>query len=146
MLVTSAGTVLFVHVNSYQLWVYKPAGTYQPAWQPTITTYPANCVVGGTYTVTGTQFNGFTQGAAFGDDAQSATNYPLVQITNNATGHKFFARTHDHSTMAVATGNLVTLTSFDILPTSAGTEFGDSTMVVIANGIPSKPVGIIVEQ
>ena len=146
MLVTSAGTVLFVHVNSFQLWVYKPAGTYQPAWQPTITTYPANCVVGGTYTVTGTQFNGFTQGAAFGDDAQSATNYPLVQITNNATGHKFFARTHDHSTMAVATGNLVTFTSFDILPTSAGTEFGDSTMVVIANGIPSKPVGIIVEQ
>lgn len=96
--------------------------------------------------MTGTQFNGLTQGAAFGDDAQSATNYPLVQITNNATGHKFFARTHDHSTMAVATGNLVTFTSFDILPTSAGTEFGDSTMVVIANGIPSKPVGIIVEQ
>jgi hypothetical protein len=146
MLVTSAGTVLFVHVNSYQLWVYKPAGTYLPAWQPTITTYPATCVVGGTYTVSGTQFNGFTQGAAFGDDVQSATNYPLVQITNNITKHKFFARTHGHSTMAVATGNAVTSTSFDILPTSAGTEFGNSTMVVIANGIPSKPVGIIVEQ
>jgi hypothetical protein len=69
-----------------------------------------------------------------------------VQITNNATGHKFFARTHNHSTMAVATGNAITSTQFDILPTTSGTEFGDSTLVVIANGIPSNPVGIIVEQ
>jgi hypothetical protein len=82
----------------------------------------------------------------YGDDVQSATNYPLVQITNNATRHKFFARTHDHSTMAVATGNAMTSTQFDILPTSSGTEFGASTLVVIANGIPSKPVGITVSQ
>jgi hypothetical protein len=102
--------------------------------------------VGQTYTVSGTQFNGLSQGAAYGDDVQSATNYPLVQITNNATGHKFFARTHDHSTMAVATGNAITSTQFDILPTSSGTEFGASTLVVIANGIPSKPVGITVSQ
>ena len=148
MLVTSQGTVLFVHVNSFNLWIYKPLGTYQAAWQPTICPgcYPANCVVGGTYTVSGTQFNGFSQGAAYGDDAQSATNFPLVQIQNNATHHKFFARTHGFSTMAMATGNAVTFTSFDILPTSAGTEFGDSTLVVIANGIPSKPVGLIVGQ
>ena len=146
MLVTPTGNVLFTHVGSFQLWIYKPAGTYQPAWQPTITSYPANCFEGQTYTVTGTQFNGFTQGAAFGDDAQSATNYPLVQITNDITKHKFFARTHSHSTMAVATGAAVTFTSFDILPVSSGTEFGNSTMVVIANGIPSNPVGIIVSQ
>jgi hypothetical protein len=104
------------------------------------------CFVGQTYTVSGTQFNGLSQGAAYGDDVQSATNYPLVQITNNATGHKFFARTHDHSTMAVATGGASTSTQFDILPTSSGTEFGPSTLVVIANGIPSKPVGITVSQ
>ena len=148
MLVIPTGNVLFLHVNTAQVWSYKPAGTYQPAWQPTICPgcYPATCVVGGTYTVSGTQFNGLSQGAAFGDDAQSATNYPLVQITNNATGHKFFARTHNHSTMAVATGNAITSTQFDILPTTSGTEFGDSTLVVIANGIPSNPVGIIVEQ
>jgi hypothetical protein len=148
MLVTSAGTVLFLHVSTNQVWVYKPAGTYLSAWRPTICAacYPATCIVGGTYTVSGTQFNGLTQGAAFGDDAQSATNFPLVQITNNATGHKFFARTHDFSTMAVATGATLTSTQFDILPTTSGTEFGASTLVVIANGIPSKPVGIIVEQ
>jgi hypothetical protein len=148
MLITPEGSVLFLHVNTTQVWVYKPAGTYQKEWQPTIcpSCYPAECFVGETYMVSGTQFNGLTQGAAFGDDAQSATNFPLVQITNNKTGHKFFARTHNFSTMAVATGGTVTSTLFDILPTSSGTEFGDSTMVVIANGIPSDPVGIIVKQ
>jgi hypothetical protein len=93
--------------------------------------------------VKGTQFNGLSQGAAFGDDAQSATNYPLVLITNNATGHKHFARTHHFSTMAVATGNQLVSCRFDVLP---GTETGDSTMVVIANGIPSNSVGIVIEQ
>ena len=148
MLVIPTGGVLFLHVGTTSAWVYRAAGTYNPAWQPTICNgcYPSVCFVGHTYTVSGTQFNGLSQGAAFGDDAQSATNYPLVQITNNKTGHKFFARTHNHSTMAVATGNALTSTEFDILPTSSGTEFGDSTLVVIANGIPSKPVGIIVEQ
>lgn len=148
MLVTAAGTVLLTHVGTPQMWFYAPAGTYEAAWQPHICTgcYPATCYVGDTYTVSGTQFNGLSQGAAFGDDAQSATNYPLVQITNNATGHKFFARTHGFSTMGVATGNKTTSTKFTILPTSEGTEFGDSTMVVIANGIPSNTVGIVVAQ
>ena len=145
MLVTPSGTILLTHLGSPNIWFYSPAGTYQSSWQPTICPgcYPAVAFVGQTYTVSGTQFNGLSQGAAFGDDGQSATNYPLVRITNNKTGHKFFARTHDHSTMGVATGTQVTSTSFDILP---GTEGGDSTLVVIANGIPSKPVGIIVER
>jgi hypothetical protein len=148
MLVIPTGGVLFLHRTTAQAWVYKAAGTYKSAWRPTICPgcYPSVCIVGQTYTVTGTQFNGLSQGAAYGDDVQSATNYPLVQITNNATGHKFFARTHDHSTMAVATGNAITSTQFDILPTSSGTEFGASTLVVIANGIPSKPVGITVSR
>jgi len=148
MLVLPSGNVLFLHAGTPQVWIYKPKGTYKTAWRPTICPgcYPAICHVGGTYTVSGTQFNGLTQGAAYGDDAQSATNYPLVQITNNATGHKFFARTHNHSTMAIATGGLATSTEFDILPVSSGTEFGDSTMVVIANGIPSLPVGITVQD
>jgi hypothetical protein len=83
------------------------------------------------------QLNGLSQGAAFGDDAQSATNYP---ITNNATGHKYFARTHGHSTMGVATGSFPTSTSFTVLP---GTETSDSTRAVIANGIPSNTVGLL---
>jgi hypothetical protein len=57
---------------------------------------------GGSYVVSGHLFNGLSQGAAYGDDAQSATNYPLVRITNLGTGHVFYSRTHDHSSMAVA--------------------------------------------
>jgi hypothetical protein len=139
MLITPAGTILLTHVNSNNIWFYSPAGTYQPSWQPTITgCYPAVGYINHTYSVCGTQFNGLSQGASFGDDAQSATNYPIVKITNSSTGHQFFARTHGHSTMAVATGAAATSTNFDILP---GTETGDSSLVVIANGIPSAPVG-----
>jgi hypothetical protein len=145
MLVTASGTILLTHEGSNNMWFFHPAGTYEAAWQPHICAgcYPATAFIGSTYTVKGTQFNGLSQGAAFGDDAQSATNYPLVLITNNATGHKHFARTHHFSTMAVATGNQLVSCRFDVLP---GTETGDSTMVVIANGIPSNSVGIVIEQ
>ena len=43
-----------------------------------------------------------------------ATNYPLVRITNNSTHHVFYARTHDHSTMGVATGSATVSTNFDV--------------------------------
>ena len=145
MLITAAGSILLTHLGSNNIWFFHPIGTYEAAWQPQICAgcYPAIADIGSTYTVSGTQFNGLSQGAAFGDDGQSATNYPLVRITNNATGHRFFARTHNFSTMAVATGNQLVSCLFDVLP---GTEGGDSTMVVIANGIPSDPVGIIIQQ
>ena len=78
-------------------------------------------------------------GASYGDDAQSATNYPLVRITNNATGDLAYARTHNHSTMAVATGSALVSTLFDV-PTNI--ETGPSTLQVVANGIPSAEVPI----
>ena len=53
------------------------------------------------YVVEGYLFNGLTQGAFYGDDVQAATNYPLVRITNKATGHVFYSRTHDHSSMGL---------------------------------------------
>jgi hypothetical protein len=65
----------------------------------------------------------------------------LVRITNKSTGHVFYARTHNHSTMAVATGTKIVSTSFDV---PAGTETGASSLVVVANGIPSPPVSITV--
>jgi hypothetical protein len=82
-----------------------------------------------------------SQGAAYGDDQQSATNYPLVRITNNATGHVFYSRTHDHSSMGVASGAFVS-THFDV-PTTQ--EHGPSQLVVVANGIPSAAVAVTVD-
>jgi hypothetical protein len=145
MLVTAEGNIMFVQTDTDNLYVYSKDWSYPDAWRPTICggCYPTTVVKGETYTVSGTQFNGLSQGAAYGDDAQSATNYPLVLITNSASGHKFFARTHDFSTMAVATGSLGTFTLFDVTP---NIELGKSSLVVIANGIPSTSVDIDVTE
>ena len=121
--------------------VYTASGTYQTAWAPAIHSVPTTVVRGSTYKITGTQFNGLSQAAAFGDEYQTATNYPLVRITNNSTGHVFYAKTHDHSTMGVATGTKPVFTNFDV---PAGMETGASSLVVVANGIPSLAVSIMV--
>jgi len=71
----------------------------------------------------------------------SAVPRSLADVTNNATGHAFYARTHDHSTMGVATGSATVSTNFDV-PT--GMETGASSLVVVANGIPSTPVSVTV--
>jgi hypothetical protein len=122
--------------------VYQPSGTYNPAWQPTISSVPSTVTRGSTYKISGTQFNGLSQAAAFGDEVETATNYPLVRITNNSTGHVFYARTHDHSTMGVATGKKTVSTNFDV---PSGMETGASSLVVVANGIPSAPSSITVQ-
>lgn len=122
--------------------VYTPAGTYQTSYQPAISHYPSSITRGSTYSISGTQFNGLSQANAFGDEYQTATNYPLVRITNNSTNHVFYARTHDHSTMAVATGSAIVSTNFDV---PASMETGKSTLEVVANGIPSAPVNVTVQ-
>jgi hypothetical protein len=121
--------------------VYTSTGTYSPSWAPAILSVPKTVVRGTTYKISGTQFNGLSQAAAFGDEYQTATNYPLVRITNNSTGHVFYAKTHNHSTMGVATGTAVVSTRFDV---PAGMETGASTLEVVANGIPSPAVSITV--
>ncbi len=122
--------------------IYTPVGTYDPAWAPAITNFPLQVIPGKTYQLTGTQFNGLSQAVGYGDDYQAATNYPLVQVTNNA-GQVSYFRTHDHSTMAVATGSTPVSTKFDV----PANRLQDSiTMEVIANGIPSQPVNLDVSD
>jgi hypothetical protein len=138
MLVLPTGQILYTNGTS-SVQVYSPTGTYQPSWQPVIASVPAILTAGFTYTVTGTQFNGLSQGAMYGDDAQMATNYPLARITNNSTGHVTYARTHNHSTMGVATGSTQVSTEFDV---PKNIEVGPGTLEVVANGIPSAPVSV----
>ena len=122
--------------------VYRAAGTVNPAWAPTITSVPAELTRGKTYVVSGTQFNGLSQANAFGDELETATNYPLVRITNAATSHVFYARTHDHSSMGVATGSAIISTNFDV---PAAAETGASTLVVVANGIASTATAVTIK-
>ncbi|HSZ03112.1 MAG TPA: hypothetical protein VK788_26705 [Terriglobales bacterium] len=121
--------------------VLIPAGKPNPAWAPSVTQYPHTVTRGSTYKISGKQFNGLSQAQAFGDELTSVTNYPLVRITNKTSGHVVYAKTHDHSTMGVATGNTIVSTNFDV-PSSM--ETGASTLEVVANGIPSKKVSITV--
>jgi hypothetical protein len=121
--------------------VYTDSGSANPAWAPTVTGWPATVVRGSSYAISGSQFNGLSQAADFGDELSSATNYPLVRITNIATGRVAYARTHGHSTMAVATGSTIVSTQFDV---PAQADAGASTLVVVANGIASAPVQVMV--
>ena len=122
-------------------WVYNGTASPNPAWAPTITAAPGTVARGSTYVISGTQFNGLSQGASVGDELNAATNFPLVRITNQLSGHVAYARTHGHSTMGVATGTSVVYTSFDV---PADAETGASSLAVVANGIASDPVTILV--
>jgi len=110
------------------------------AWAPAILSAPTSVAPGTSYTVHGTRFNGWSQACSFGDEQQCATNYPLVRITNLATGHVFYSRTHDHSSMAVASSKTVS-TTFDV---PVNQESGPSTLQVVANGIASIPWSVTV--
>jgi hypothetical protein len=121
--------------------LYNPTGSAQASWAPTVTNCPAAVTRGSSYKIAGTQFNGLSQANSFGDEFETATNYPLVRITNQASGHVFYARTHDHSSMGVATGSKTVSTTFDV---PSNMETGASSLEVVANGIPSIPVSITV--
>src|SRR5208282_4174555 len=81
MLALPSGEVLFTDGSS-QLWDYNPNTTPSPASQPTVVSIVNNA--NGTYTLSGTQLNGLNEGAAYGDDAQMASNYPLVKLVNGS--------------------------------------------------------------
>jgi hypothetical protein len=120
--------------------VYNPTGHYDRDWAPRIASAPSTVRPHGSYEISGYGFNGMSQGAAYGDDNQSATNFPLVRITNLATGHVFYSRTHGFSSMAVASPALVSA-RFDV---PEGQESGASELVVVTNGIPSEPASVFV--
>ena len=139
MLVLPTGQVLFTDFAN--VWVFQSSGGPKAEWLPQIISVPSDVKRGKTYMVGGYNFNGFSQGAAYGDDAQAATNYPLVQLTNRVTGNVYYARTHDHSTMAIAYTTPAS-TNFDV---PSGMETGLSNLVVICNGIASAPVTVSVQ-
>ena len=142
LLVLPSGQIMFTDFTT-EVEILTTAGTYKGSWQPNVHSSPKSVTPGVTgYTISGTQFNGLTQGAAYGDDFQDATNYPLVRIVNNATGHVFYCKTHNHSTMGVATGSATVSTLFDV---PADIEVGASRIYVVANGIPSAAKNITVQ-
>ncbi len=116
-------------------------GNPAPDWAPVVTTFPATISAGGLYKISGKRFSGLSQANAFGDEFAAPTNYPLVRVTNDATGHVFYCRTHDWTSSGVATGSKIVTTSFDVPDT---VESGPGVLEVVANGIPSRSVRVTV--
>lgn len=139
-LMLPSGEVMVTYDNN-DVELYRSKGKPRHEWQPEIRRCPFFVLPGKTYKIEGTQFNGLTEDENYGDDESDASNYPLVRITNLFTRHVFYARTHDHSTMAVATGRQPVFTYFD---TPVNLEEGVGELVVVANGIESEPILIIV--
>lgn len=127
------GTVLFGDRSSSTLYVYNPASTPLAAGKPTINTVSYNA--DGSLHLTGTLFNGISQGADYGDDAQMDSNYPLVQFTSGGT--VYYGRTFNWSGTSVMTGSQVVSTECALPPNLPS---GNCSMVVIANGIASSSV------
>jgi len=138
MLLLPTGQVMMTDQSS-TIEIYTPGASFNSAWRPVITNCPSSVVSGNSYLISGKLFNGMSQGAMYGDDYQSATNYPLVRITNNTTGHVVYCRTHNHSSMGVQTGSTIVSTNFDV-PTHI--DSGPSVLEVVTNGIPSTTFSI----
>ena len=133
MLDLPSGQILFTN-SSDQLGLFTPSGSPSPSWQPQVTQVTANG--DGSFTLTGTQLNGISQGAAYGDDAEMDTNYPIVELINSS-GNVYFARTYDWSSTGVATGANSVSTLFQ---PPADLPPGAYSLVVVANGIASAPI------
>jgi len=134
------GQVLFTDFSS-TVEIYTPVGSPCTGCAPTVKTVSATLTAGAKNNkITGTQFNGQSQGASYGDDNQMDTNWPFVRIVDSA-GDVVYCRTHNW-TPAVQTGTKLVQAQFDI-PTTIHT--GAATLYVVADGIPSSGTAVTIE-
>ena len=141
LLVLPTGQILLTW-DTPDVAIYTPASlTPCSACAPAITAFPSTIVRGVPQSISGTQMNGLSEAQSDPQVYKAATNYPLVQIVNTATGHVFYARTSNFSTMSIAPG-VSSTASFTV---SGATETGASSLYVIANGIPSAPVSVTIQ-
>jgi hypothetical protein len=124
------GQVLYCNQGDNQYYIYTPNGNPLPAGVPTIANVTA--ITCDTFRVRGTLFNGISEGAAYGDDWQMATNYPVVCLKNGP--YVYYAKTFNWNRTGVQTGSLADTTYFTL---PAGLQAGTYSLVLSANGIGS---------
>ena len=108
---------------------YTPTGSANAASAPTVSSVT---LAGNTFTLTGTQLDGLSAGASYGDDANMDSNYPIIKLTNGS-GTVKYAKSFNW-TPGIATGSAPVTTQFTM---PAGFGPGTYTLNVIANGIAS---------
>ena len=138
LLLLPTGQVLYSNCTA-DLQIFTPGGAPKPHWRPHINHVPKVLRHGHSHRLRGRQLNGLSQANGYGDDAQMATNYPLVRLKHIGNKKVHFCRTFDHSTMAVATGKKAVHTHFHV---PHAVPAGHYELAVIANGIHSKPVKV----
>jgi galactose oxidase-like protein len=126
------GTVLFSN-EGMQRYVYTPSGSPLASGKPVINNVTQNS--DGSYHVTGTLFSGISEGAAYGDDWQMDTDYPIARLTG-AGGAVYYARTYNWSSTSVMTGTNIVSTEMTL---PAGLPVGTYSLSIVANGIASTP-------
>jgi hypothetical protein len=138
MLVLPTGQILFTDYSN-DVEIYTSPGSPYPGLTPSAVLTQAVLARGGSFVLSGYRFNGASQACSYGDDLQCATNYPIVRITNKATG-TFYFRTHGHNTMAVGYAG----PSYTHLDIPANMESGASYLEVVVNGIASQKYPIAI--
>jgi hypothetical protein len=152
LLLLPNGDILFCREDDSSFSAYhSDTATPQDSFRPVIQTCPATLTAATTIQISGMQFNGLSQAVGYGDDCTAATNYPLVRIVNNQSNRVRYCRTYNHTTvdsngntvssMGVATGAAVITTNVDI---PGDIDLGESSLYVVANGIPSLPFAVTV--
>jgi hypothetical protein len=146
MLALPSGQVLFTaNYADDNLYVYTPFGGPNDAWRPTISgiSMRSGFSLAPEFELTGTQLNGISAGASYGDDAEMDSNYPIVKFTDSA-GHVHYAQGFDRSSNGVQTGSTVVSTGYFLPP---GITDGAFLVQAVANGIASKPVlNVVMDQ
>ena len=134
------GQVMFSD-GSGNAYVYSPNsspnGTATPlaAWEPTISNItPGTGVFASDFKLSGTQLNGISEGASYGDDAQMASNYPLVRLQSLSGNTVSYATSFLWSSDGVASGASQETAMFSL---PAGDAPGGYLLSVVANGIAS---------
>jgi autotransporter-associated beta strand protein len=135
MLALPDGTVLLEAGG--QLRVFDPGTTATAASVPTITTLANNA--DGSILLTGTNLNGLDAGAAYGDDAQMDSNYPIVRLVNGS--NVYYARTYNWSNTGVALGSTSETVDFTL---PLGIPAGTYSVYAVANGVPSSPMNLTI--
>ncbi|MEP6513703.1 MAG: T9SS type A sorting domain-containing protein [Parafilimonas sp.] len=133
MLCLPDGTILYGQQYSSNYYIFVPDGAAVANGKPVISTIYRNG--GKVFTMTGTGFNGLTEGAYYGDDWQMATNYPIIRATMGS--NVYYARTFNWNSTGVRRGTKKDTTQFTF---PAGLPHGTYSVVVTANGIASDPV------
>jgi hypothetical protein len=132
LLMLPNGQILFTDMTA-DVEVFTSNGSNYSGWNSTVLLQSSVLIRGTTIALHGFKFSGASQNNAYGDDFQDATNYPLVRFTDSE-GRVYYARTHDHSTMAV--GYLgPTFTHVDV---PVNMPAGAYRLQVVVNGIASQ--------